>query len=88
MIEQIEEEKEIFVTPCDIVEGGHSRSRTFMSADWEVNFPFDKDVEPIVVKRGDTFSGEMYGVLIQGKVMGVFPTQMGGCVAYIEDLEV
>ena len=87
LIEQVEENKEVFRTQCDIVEGRHSRGRTLINADWQVSFPFNKDTEKIVVRNGDIFKGEIYGMLVEGKVIGVFPSQIGGCSVYVDDLE-
>lgn len=79
-------EKEVIVleTKCDIQESAKSDSGGFISASFSIYFPFDKKVG-MPVKRGMTFEGSIYGMSVDGEVVGVFPTQMGGCTAYIKD---
>lgn len=74
----------VFVTSCDIQEASHTMSRDFIEASYAIYFPFDGIV---LVKRGDLFRGEMYGMDIIGTVIGVFPSQLGGCKVYIKSLE-
>lgn len=76
-----QEEIEVLVlhTRCDIQES--------KKTDVYVYFPFDKE-KGIDVKRGMSFKGSMYGMNVNGNVLGVFPTQMGGCVCYITDVDV
>lgn len=86
--EQIEERVVIFETDCDITESSHSWSRNFIWAKYAVYFPFDKDTEEIEVKLGDLFEADMHGLIVNGKVVGVFPSQLGGVTVYVQDTDV
>lgn len=86
--EQIEEEIVILETPCDIIESSHSWSTNFIWAKYAVYFPFDKDNDEIVVKQGDLFKAEQYGLIVNGKVVGVFLSQLGGITVYVHDGDV
>jgi hypothetical protein len=37
---------------------------------------------------GCLFEAEINGLLVNGKVVGVFPSQLGGITAYIQDTDV
>lgn len=80
--------KVYFTTACDIAEASHTRHSNFVSASFAVFFPFDKESETVLVKRGDMFRSSQYGLEVNGKVVGVFPSQLGGCVVYINDTDV
>lgn len=82
--EQVEEEIEILSTKCDIHENSHSNGR-FLNAAYVVYIPFDRSNEKINLKIGYMFSSNMYGLEINGKVTGVFPSQLGGIAIYIQD---
>lgn len=77
----------ILTTECDIQESQKSDAYGNISASFNIYFPFDK-VLGVEIKRGMLFKGNMYGMNVEGEVMGVFPTQMGGCACYIKDLRV
>ena len=85
--QQVEEEIAVLETCCDIQEASHSRLGDFAKAAYSVYVPFDKQT-PIAVNRGMRFRGDFYGVLVDGKVVGVFPSQLGGFVAYIDVTDV
>lgn len=87
LIEQKEEEVLVLTTKCDIQEAQKSISGGNITASFNVYFPFDKKVG-INIKRGMTFKGSIYGMEVNGEVIGVFPTQLGGCVCYIKDYDV
>lgn len=74
----------ILETKCDIQESAKSDAGGFISASFSIYFPFEK-LLGMPVKRGMTFEGSIYGMSVDGEVVGVFPTQMGGCTAYIKD---
>lgn len=82
-IEQVDEEILILETKCDIQEAQKSDSEILI-ASYNVYFPFDKK-EGIKIDRGMYFKGDMYGLHIDGEVIGVFPTQLGGCGVYLTD---
>lgn len=83
--EQVEEEVVVLETKCDIMEASHSRVGDFIKAVYSIFVPFDKTlVDPINVNRGLMFRANDYGLLIEGKVEGVFPSQLGGFVAYVQ----
>lgn len=77
----------ILDTECDIQEAGSSVSGGIANASFSVYFPFDSEGE-MPVRRGHLFKGRMYGMDVDGEVIGVFPTQLGGCVAYLKDKDV
>lgn len=86
--EQIEREFTIFETECDVTESSHSWSNNFIWAKYAIYFPYDKDNDKIVVQLGDLFKCDVHGLMVNGKVVGVFPTQLGGCTVYIQDSDV
>lgn len=86
--EQFEEKIIVYETECDITESSHSWSRNFIWAKYAVYFPFDKGEEDIAVKMGDLFESNIHGLRVNGKVVGVFPSQLGGVTVYIQDTDV
>lgn len=86
--EQVQKEIVVFETKCDITESSHTRNNNFISASFVIYFPFNKEKEQILVKRGDLVRANQYGLLVDGKVVGVFPSQLGGCTIYIQDTDI
>ena len=86
--EQIEERIIVFETECDITESSHSWSRNFIWAKYVVYFPFDKSEDEIDVRLGDLFEANIHGLVVNGKVVGVFPSQLGGVTVYVQDTDV
>lgn len=86
--QQVPTRQIIYQTECDITESSHSWSRNFIWAKYAVYFPFDKDAGDIKIRLGDMFEAEVYGVQVNGKVVGVFPSQMGGVTVYVQDTDV
>lgn len=84
--EQVEEKVTVYRTKCDVTESLHSWSNNFIWAKYAVYFPFDKE-DGILVKIGDLFEADVYGMTINGKVIGVFPSQLGGITCYIQDID-
>ena len=83
--EQVEREIVLLETKCDIQEASHSRVGEFIKAVYSIFVPFDKEAEnPITINRGVMFRANMYGLLIEGKVEGVFPSQLGGFEVYVQ----
>lgn len=85
--EQVEEEVIVLETKCDIQESQKSFAGGTIKASFNIYFPFDKE-EGVNIKRGMKFRGSLYGLEVNGSVIGVFPTQMGGCACYITDFDV
>lgn len=78
----------IFETQCDITESSHSWSTNFIWAKYAVFFPFDVDVDELTISLGMEFEADLYGMRVNGKVVGVFPSQLGGVTVYIQDTDV
>ena len=85
--EQVEEKIIVLDTPCDIMESAHSFSNNFIKGAYSVYFPFNVDRDELKVKNGVAFEADMYGLQINGKVTGVFPSQMNGVLVYIQDID-
>ena len=47
----------------------------------------DTSYKPFVIKRGMYFRGSIYGYEVNGKVIGVAPSMLGGCACQIKDLD-
>ena len=47
----------------------------------------DTSYKPVVIKRGMYFRGSIYGYEVNGKVIGVAPSMLGGCACQINDLD-
>lgn len=88
LFDQSDERTLILEVNCDITEAGHTRHANFVDASFAIYFHIDCEPDEIPVKRGDIFEANMYGLEVNGKVVGVFPTQLHGCVAYINDTDV
>ena len=86
--QQKEERVLILETPCDIQEASHSYASSFISAQYSVYLPLDINTEDVEIRNGDAFESEIYGMSINGKVVGVFPSQLGGITVYIQDSDV
>lgn len=86
--EQVEERIVIFETECDITESSHSWSNNFIWAKYAIYFPYDKEPDTIKVQLGDLFEANVYGLTVNGKVVGVFPSQLGGITVYVQDTDV
>lgn len=85
--QQVGEKIVVFETPCDITESSHTWSNNFIWAKYAVYFPFDKESESVKVRIGDMFEADLYGVKVDGKVIGVFPSQLNGVTVYIQDTD-
>lgn len=83
------EEEEILVleVDCDIQESSKTDVSNTVVASFNVYFPFDKSVG-IPITRGMTFKGSLYGLEIDGEVIGIFPTQLGYCSVYLRDKDI
>lgn len=85
--EQVEEEILVLETECDIIPSQKSDASGNIVAYFNIYAPFDKGVG-ISVKRGDKFKGAIYGLEVNGEVISVEPSQLGGVVFYVKDLDV
>ena len=47
----------------------------------------DTSYKNVVIKRGMYFRGSIYGYEVNGKVIGVAPSMLGGCACQIKDLD-
>ena len=47
----------------------------------------DTSYKPVVIKRGMYFRGSIYGYEVNGKVIGVAPSMLGGCACQRKDLD-
>ena len=47
----------------------------------------DTSYKPVVIKRGMYFRSSIYGYEVNGKVIGVAPSMLGGCACQIKDLD-
>ena len=94
--EQVEEEVTVLETECDVTESSHSWSNNFIWAKYAVYFPLKINEEiggeniesQVKVKMGDLFEADVYGMRANGKVVGVFPSQLGGVTCYVQDTDV
>ena len=86
--QQVEEKVVVFETICDITEASHSWARNFIWAKYAVYFPYEPDEDEILVRMGDLFESEINGLKVNGKVVGVFPSQLGGITLYVQDTDV
>ena len=69
---------------CDIQEESNFRATQTSKAVYGVYVPFDGDDDVVLVQRGMMFRGYQYGLLVAGKVIGVFPSQLGTFENYTE----
>jgi len=89
------EESEVLIldTECDIQETNKLFTSGVVTQGYTIYFPTPSDDDgveliPEALKPGVRFRGEMYGMPVEGMVIGVYPTQMHGCVAYIKGTDV
>ena len=72
--EREEEEVAFFSTSFDMAEGASLSTETF-----SIFFPFNPYNETLVISEGNLFKGNIYGASIKGRVLGIYPSQIGGC---------
>ena len=72
--EQVDEEIEIYHTEFDLSFGSSLNMDTFT-----LFMPLFNDIESLVIKQGDLFKGDTYGMLQRGRVIGIYPSQLNGC---------
>lgn len=87
--EQVETEIVVLETRCDITENSHSYSKNFISAKFVAYIPTDWESKATTeIRAGDLFIADVHGISVNGKVVGVFPSQLNGIVVYIQDSDV
>ena len=62
-----------------------------VKAGYAIYFPISKDDNGQVelkIQKGASFDGMMYGQRVNGEVLGIFPSELGGVVAYVEDTDI
>jgi hypothetical protein len=72
--QQVEEKVISFQTMCDVSDKDTGLSNDTIT----IFFPFNSDMETIQVILGETMEVETYGIAQKGRVLGVFPSQLGG----------
>lgn len=88
-LDQQKEVKQVLLsTPCDIVEASHAWSSDAIWGKYAVYFPFDMNAKDINITLGTLFESEISGLKIDGKVVGLFPSQLGGITVYIQDMDI
>lgn len=88
-----ETETIILETECDIQETNKLFNSGVVTMGYTIYFPTPTDEEdseyiPDGLVPGIRFRGDMYGMAVDGMVIGVYPTQMHGCVAYIKGTDI
>lgn len=88
-----ETEAIILETECDIQETNKLFNSGVVTMGYTIYFPTPTDEDdaehiPSGLRPGIRFRGEMYGMAVDGMVIGVYPTQMHGCVAYIKGTDI
>lgn len=77
--ERVEEEIVLFRTKFDLSEGSNLSMDSF-----RIFFPFDFHAETLNINEGNTFSGIICGSTIKGMVLGIYPSQLGGCTILLK----
>lgn len=90
-----DEETEVIIleTECDIQETNKLFNSGVVTMGYTIYFPNptneeEEEVIPEGLVPGIRFRGKMYGMDVDGMVIGVYPTQMHGCVAYIKGTDI
>ena len=72
--QQVEEEVAVFQTRCDITDDDKTLNDDILA----VFFPLNPNAEAIGDIIGKKVKVETYGILQKARVLGVFPSQIGG----------
>ena len=86
-------ETTILETECDIQETNKLFNSGVITMGYTIYFPTPTNDDgeeyiPDGLKPGIRFKAEMYNMSVDGMVIGVYPTQMHGCVAYIKGTDI
>lgn len=84
---------EILCTECDIQETNKLFNSGVITMGYTIYFPMPvassgNEYIPSELKPGVRFKSTMYGMDVDGMVIGVYPTEMHGCVAYIKGTDI
>lgn len=85
--EQQEEKILLLETECDIQQTTANDSGGMVDASFAIYFPLDI-TQDIIIKRGDIFEGAMYGMPVNGEIIGIYASQLGACTVYLKDRDV
>lgn len=86
----------ILETRCDIQETNKLFNSGVVTMGYTIYFPMPtqddsaggEEYIPEGLEPGIRFRSKMYGMDVDGMVIGVYPTQMHGCVAYIKGTDI
>lgn len=79
--EQVDEEIPIYTTIFDLSDGTNLNTDTFT-----LFIPFFKDTDTLLIKEGDLFKGDTYGMVQRGRIIGIYPSQLDGCTILLTRL--
>jgi hypothetical protein len=82
-----EEESVFWTTKCDIQQSNHNTVSGVIKVGFNVYFPMIGKI-PSSLKRGVYFRGDADGLIVNGMVESVRPSQLKGCSVYISDTDV
>ena len=85
--EQVEEKVVVLKTKCDIQEASSYNRGNFINATYNIYMPFDTN-KTVNFKRGDLFEANAYGMVVNGEIIGIYPSQLGGISLFIKDIDV
>lgn len=77
----------VITTKCDIQRVTATDNNNNVQSVFKVFFPYDKKIG-ITIKAGDRFSGNMYGLEVNGTIMTPLPNQLSVCEVEFRDLDV
>lgn len=78
-------ERIVLTTKCDVQDANKVFSGGVSAANYNVYFPFNNTVD---IEIGMLFRCSVYNFNCSGTVIGVFPSELGGCVAYVKKVGV
>lgn len=87
----IKKEIILYQGECDIQQSGAMSTPMLTKAGYAIYFTLGEDENgdyELNIQKGSSFDGDMYGQRVNGRVLGIFPSQLGGVVAYVEDTDI
>lgn len=88
LIDRKETKEVILTVDYDIQIATKDLQKDFFEANYVIYFPIEKKSDGIKIKRGDLFSGDMYGLRVNGEVLVINPSELGAVAVYIKDIDV